>query len=178
MSYDNLDVDFEEALYRVFRRFIIQFLPEEKVFMSNSGFTAPKGAYTTVGIEQIDPISWDRGAAFQQWNAEEERLETSTYSAYVSTITIMCFGEKSMSKTLGIKNALRDRSLAGILSRNGVGYLSSSNVYDVSKSMDNSSIERAAMFTVRLNFTIGGPDRGPTSGVVETVEGVTGTYNP
>jgi hypothetical protein len=175
---NNLDIDIERSLYQVLNKFVLSVVPQANVYLAGSNFSAPKGPYIVVNVDSIDPVSWTSGGIYKELSEDETTIESSTYSTYVANIEIQCFGDGAMSRGLGIKNAFRDRSLRKLLSVNGVGYSSSSSVTDISRSIDNSKIEKASIFTVRVNFVLGGPDRGQLETTVASFEGVSGTYNP
>lgn len=172
----NYSIDVEESLYKVFHKFIELFDPSEKVYMANRNSNTPKGPFTSVRISSIDSVS-HAATGIERYEVNGIP-ETTTWSIYKASIAISCFGNLAMRRALNIKAALRDKSLRALLSANGVGYSSSGDIADISRSVDSTKIEPAALFVVEVYFALGGADRGPAIDYVESVESMPGTLNP
>ena len=140
MPIDNT-ITVNDNLYNTFYDFIIQFLPDENIFLLDSDFIAPQGPYTALKVVKFDPMS-PRG------NTSDDATSTTTSSLYMGYVMLRCFGRHGFARALSISHHLKDAQLKAELRTGGFGYSAHSNVSDDSVAIDDQQTEERGTLTV------------------------------
>lgn len=145
--YDPSD-DLEIAVYKVFSKFVQQFL-SEPIRLLDSGFNAPSGPYTVIKLTDIEAVSGRDG-----WYTDVDPVtgEQSTYNNFIGYASIYTYGQRAMSRAQQIAYSVRDRNLRKLLSENGIGISETSRVRNASRSINAESMEERAQFSISFNF--------------------------
>lgn len=166
--------DLEIALYKIFHDFIKNCRSSEDIRLLDSNVPLPNGPFMGVKVDTITPVSWATGERTDPTGTSGLVAYSSTY---VGTLLLIAYGDAALTRLQSVAVGLREKNTRAPLSDNGVAYVRSSPVVDISSAVDGTKIEKRATMTIDFNFVQGGDDRGGGSSVIETVTTPSGTYN-